>query len=90
MCKQHTLLFCALEASLQHEDPELQDGTCEGIYDGCFLTKFCAPFFENIPLLPVCASQPGSQGEPWPDADPWHGQGSQLSVASTQGVDPLA
>ena len=34
-------------------------------------------------------SQPGSQGEPWPDADPWQGQESQLSVVSTQGVDPF-
>ena len=40
----------------------------------------------------VALSQPASQGEPWPwpDADPWQGQDSQLSVASTQGVDPLA
>ena len=35
-------------------------------------------------------SQPGSQGEPWPDADPWQGQEPQFSVASTQGVDPRA
>ena len=45
-------------------------------------------------LVCVCVSmnlsQPGSQGEPWPDADPWNGQESQLSVVSTQGVDPLA
>ena len=32
-------------------------------------------------------SQPCSQGEPWPDADLWHGQDSQLSTVSTQGVD---
>ena len=32
-------------------------------------------------------SQPSSQGEPWPDAAPWQGQESQLSLASTQGVD---
>ena len=37
----------------------------------------------------VCVREPGSQGEPWPDADPWHSQESQLSVVSTQGVDPL-
>ena len=34
-------------------------------------------------------SQPASQGEPWPDADPWQGQGLQLSVESTQEVDPM-
>ena len=28
-------------------------------------------------------SQPDSHGEPWPDADPWQGQGSQLGVEST-------
>ena len=34
-------------------------------------------------------SQLGSQGEPWPDAASWQGQESQLSLASTQGVDAL-
>ena len=32
-------------------------------------------------------SQPTSQDEPWPDAAPWQGQESKLSLASTQGVD---
>ena len=32
-------------------------------------------------------SQPSSHREPWPDAAPWQGQDSQLSLASTQGVD---
>ena len=35
----------------------------------------------------VVFSQPASQGEPWPDAEPWQGQDSQLSIESTQGVD---
>ena len=34
-------------------------------------------------------SQLGSQGEPWPDVASWQGQESQLSLASTQGVDAL-
>ena len=34
-------------------------------------------------------SQLGSQGEPWPDVASWQGQESQLSPASTQGVDAL-
>ena len=34
-------------------------------------------------------SQHGSQGEPWPDVASWQGQESQLSLASTQGVDAL-
>ena len=37
-----------------------------------------------------CSLQPDSQGEPWPDAEPWQGQDSQLSLTSTQGVDPFA
>ena len=35
-------------------------------------------------------SQPSSQGEPWPDAEPWQGQDTQLSLTSTQGVDPFS
>ena len=35
----------------------------------------------------IAFSQPGSQGDPWPDAEPWQGQDSQLSLTSTQGVD---
>ena len=38
----------------------------------------------------MALSQLASHGEPWPDADPWHSQDSQLSVESTQRVDPLA
>ena len=37
----------------------------------------------------IAFSQPASQGEPWLDADPWQGQGSQLSVEPTQRVDAL-
>ena len=37
--------------------------------------------------LDLSSTPMGSQGEPWPDAAPWHGQDSQLSLASTQGVD---
>ena len=37
----------------------------------------------------VALSQPASQGKPWPDADPWQGQGTQFSIESTQVVDPL-
>ena len=36
---------------------------------------------------PTVFLQPSSQGELWPDAAPWQGQESQLSLASTQGVD---
>ena len=38
------------------------------------------------PLDPT-SSHLGSQEEPSPDAEPWQGQGSQLSLASTPGVD---
>ena len=34
-------------------------------------------------------SQPSSHGEPWPDAEPWQGQDSQLSLTPTQGVNPF-
>ena len=44
---------------------------------------------ELLPAGESVLSQLGSQGEPWPDAASWQGQESQLSLASTQGVDAL-
>ena len=56
----------------------------------------CSPIVQTqdqpreLPLPPTgesVFSQLGSQGELWPDAVSWQGQESQLSLASTQGVD---
>ena len=38
----------------------------------------------------LASSQPGFQGDPWPDAEPWQGQASQLILTSTQGAEPFS
>ena len=37
----------------------------------------------------LALSQHGSQGEPWPDAEPWQGRDLQLSLTYNQKVDPF-